>query len=63
MQICQRCILAMNAAGTALLSNDILQVPAVVTLALPLTPVATMIRLTVVIHPTLFVEMIIMILV
>ena len=53
----------MNAAGAALLSNDILQVPAVVTLALPLTPVATVIRSTVVIHPTLFVGMIIMVLV
>ena len=53
----------MNAAGAALLSNDILQVPAVVTLALPSTPVATVIRSTVVIHPTLFVGMIIVVLV
>jgi hypothetical protein len=39
--------------GAALLSHDVLQVPATVTLALPSTPLATVISTTVVIRPTL----------
>lgn len=61
--ICQSCTLVMNVADAALLSHDVLQVPAVVMLALSLTPVAIMIRLTIVIHSTLFAGIIIIVLV
>jgi hypothetical protein len=43
----------VTTTGAALLSYDVLQVPATVTLALPSTPVATVIATTVVIRPTL----------
>ena len=53
----------MNVADATLLSHNILQVPAVVLLALSLTPVAIMIRLTIVIHLTLFAGIIIIVLI
>jgi hypothetical protein len=49
--------------GAALLGHDVLQVPATITLALPSTPVATVIATTVVIHPTLRAGMIVVVIV